>query len=456
MNLTIDNIRNAKWTVFGIVTFALFLDYFIYGLIVPLGPYSPAKVTSEAQTGMLYGAYALGVLLATPIFGLLGDKLGCKRPMIIGVILSGIATALFCYADQFWLALLARAAQGASAAGTWTAGLALVAENYSKNRVQMMGLAMVGSTAGSVLGPVAGGWLYDKGGYQLPFFITGAMVALDAFMRVVLLPKDKGTADKSPDLKMLLTDPEILVAGLSVAVAAVGWGIIEPLLPNHLRHAGGSPAQVGLLFTISTMIYGCSAPLVAWVAEKFSIKKTIIFGIVAMAICLPLLSASPNLVITGICLCMVNVAYAFVLNPTSAELGNAVERKGMNCYAAVYAIYNITYSLGMVSADAFASTAAEHLSFRKILIITSLVLLACIPLVIKGVPDEAGTSEPQNPENPDNSETSDSEVLHETGASAGNGHGKDNGNGNGKEPVAEAKTEPDKKEETESILKDST
>ncbi len=194
----------------------------------------------------------------------------------------------------------------------------------------------------------------------------------------------------------------------------------------------------------------------AWVAEKFSIKKTIIFGIVAMAICLPLLSASPNLVITGICLCMVNVAYAFVLNPTSAELGNAVERKGMNCYAAVYAIYNITYSLGMVSADAFASTAAEHLSFRKILIITSLVLLACIPLVIKGVPDEAGTSEPQNPENPDNSETSDSEVLHETGASAGNGHGKDNGNGNGKEPVAEAKTEPDKKEETESILKDST
>jgi MFS transporter, DHA1 family, solute carrier family 18 (vesicular amine transporter), member 1/2 len=385
MTSALEKIRDHHWTVLGIVAYALFMDYFIYGLIVPLGPYSPAKVTSQSQLGMLYGAYAIGVLVATPVFGYLGDRLGCRRPMIIGVALSGVATLLFCFGGHFYLALLARVAQGAAAAGTWTAGLALVAERYADKRVQMMGLAMVGSTAGSVVGPLAGGWLYDIGGYELPFLITGVMVAIDACLRIIFLPADKGTADKSPDLKAILFDRSVLVAGLAVAVAAAGWGIIEPLLPDHLRQAGATPGQVGLLFTVSTITYGFAAPVVGWVSERISIKKTICYGIVAMAASLPLLSLSSNLLITGLCLCLVNVAFAFVLNPTSAELGNAVDRRGMNCYAAVYAVYNITYSLGMMGADFFASTAAERLSLFQILISISGMLLLCIPLILKGM-----------------------------------------------------------------------
>lgn len=385
MNSALTKIRSHKFTVFAIVAYALFIDYFIYGLIVPLSSCSPAKVTSESQLGLLYAAYACGVLFATPLFGHLGDKLGCRRPMIIGVLLSGFATSLFCFGAHFYLILLARLIQGAAAAATWTAGLALIAENYAEKRVQMMGLTMVGSTAGSVIGPVAGGWLFDKGGYQLPFLITGAMVLVDAILRITFLPPDKGTADKSPDLKGLLLDGSVLIAGLAVAVAAAGWGIIEPLLPVHLRHAGASPGQVGLLFTISTIAYGLSAPVVARVSEKFAIKKTICCGIAAMALTLPLLSLSDSLLITGFCLCLVNVAYAFVLNPTSAELGNAVDRRGMNCYAAVYAIYNITYSIGMMGSDFVASTVGANMPFQQILLLMSATLLACIPLVLKGV-----------------------------------------------------------------------
>src|ERR1700740_1305392 len=77
----------------------------------------------------------------------------------LGVILSGTATLLFWFGATFSLVLLARLFQGAASAAAWTAGLALIAEQYAKNRVQMMGFALAGSTAGSVLGPVAGGFL---------------------------------------------------------------------------------------------------------------------------------------------------------------------------------------------------------------------------------------------------------------------------------------------------------
>lgn len=83
---------------------------------------------------------------------------------------------------------MARISQGAAAAATWTAGLALVAEHYVEKRVQMMGFAMMGNTAGSVVGPAAGGWLYEIGGYTLPFAITGVLVAIDAALRFLLLP----------------------------------------------------------------------------------------------------------------------------------------------------------------------------------------------------------------------------------------------------------------------------
>jgi MFS transporter, DHA1 family, solute carrier family 18 (vesicular amine transporter), member 1/2 len=138
----------GRFRVLGVVTFALFMDYLIYGLIVPLAPYSPAGEMSEDRLALLYSAYALGVLAATPLFGHLGERFGYRRSMILGATLSIMAILLFWLAPNLSLLLLARVFQGASAAATWTVGLALVAEQYVQNRVRIMGLALIGSTGG--------------------------------------------------------------------------------------------------------------------------------------------------------------------------------------------------------------------------------------------------------------------------------------------------------------------
>jgi MFS transporter, DHA1 family, solute carrier family 18 (vesicular amine transporter), member 1/2 len=374
--------RLGHRTVSAVVAFALFMDYLIYGLLIPLTQYSPAHVTSERQFGLLYGAYSLGVLLATPLFGYLGDRIGYRRPMIAGVILSATALALFCFAPQFYLLLLARLFQGAASAASWTAGLALIAEHYREKRVEMMGLSLMGSTAGSLLGPVIGGLLYEIGGYTLPFAATGALVAIDAGLRVFLLPREHGHPEASPDIRALLFDRSVLVAAAAVALAAIGWGIIEPLLPVHLARARVNPALVGLIFTIASVAYGSSAPVVAWVSNRVPIRRLIAGGTVAMAIALPFLSLSRGVVQAAIVLCVVSVCYAFMLNPTSAELGNAVDRRGMSCYAAVYAIYNIAYAIGQMAASTFASAASTVLSFFQVLLCVSGALIVFVPLLM--------------------------------------------------------------------------
>lgn len=391
-SLTLSNIINGKWTVLIVVAFALFMDYLIYGLVVPLTPSSPAHISDEAHLGMLYGGYAAGVLLATPLFGWLGDKLGCRKPMIIGVILSAIAIVIFGFGSNFYLMLIARILQGAAAAATWTAGLALVAEHYADKRVEMMGFAMLGSTGGSVIGPTLGGWLFEVGGYTFPFIVVGVLVAIDALMRIFLLPPEKGTVEASPDLKSLLLDKSILVAGGAVMLAAAGWAILEPLLPNHLtKTLGTNPAMIGVMFTISTIAYGCVLPLVGKAAERFGIQRTICGGMAMMALTLPLLAIpSSEVAIAGhefpvwaiTTLCLVSMSYAFVLNPASAELGNAVDRKGLDCYAAAYAVYNITYSLGMMGSDTFAAVLSEHFTFAQSLLCVSGLFILGIPILI--------------------------------------------------------------------------
>ena len=246
----------------------------------------------------------------------------------------------------------------------------------------MMGFALVGSTAGSVVGPSLGGALYELGGYGLPFAAVACLLALDLGMRVFLLPRDWPRARAGPDLRALLLDRAILAPALAVGLAAFGWGTVEPLLPAHIERGGGSAAAIGLLFTISTVVYGLCAPLVAVASRRLPIRRVIVGGVVGMSAMLVALSQLNGVVATGIGLSLLSAAFAFTLNPTSAELGNAVERRGLSCYASVYAVYNIAYSVGMMATNALATLAATRLSLSQILFSAGAALLVCIPLLL--------------------------------------------------------------------------
>jgi hypothetical protein len=115
-------------------------------------------------------------------------------------------------------------------------------------------------------------------------------------------------------------------------------------------------------------------------------------GTVAMAVTLPFLALFKGVILAGITLSLVNISFAFMLNPASAELANAVDRSGMSSYAAVYAVYNIFYSVGMLSTAALASAAARLLSFWGVLLCASVILLLSIPFLLKGGPSRGVAS----------------------------------------------------------------
>ncbi len=380
----VGGLRAGQWTALVAVGFAVFTDYLIYGAIVPLTPYSPAAGGPASHLSILYFAYSVGVLLSTPPFGIIGDRFGYRTVMWLAAGLNAPGILLLWHSHGFTLTLIGRLFQGAASAGTWTAGLALVASRCPEQRVRMIGFTLMASTGGSVLGPVMSGVLYQYGGYALPFAVLCGFAVVDASLRFLLLPPDKAHEGSRLGLTGLLADRSVAAPALTVAIAAGAWGLVEPVLPRHLELTlAAGAAEVGLLFTLSTIMYGFVTPLVSFATERFGVTRTVVAGILVMAASLPLLGLTPNLILTGVVLCVVNGAFAFLLNPTSAELGDAVERRGLACYGAVYAIYNIAYAVGMMSASALSASLADRFGVSQILLCVSAILLVCIPLIVR-------------------------------------------------------------------------
>lgn len=367
--------RFERWVTIGVVGLALFLDYLLYGAAIPLTPYAPGQLRHD-QMGALYGWYAVSVLVVTPVFGYLGDRFGSRPTLFCGVILAGISSLSFAIGSGFFILSIAKLCQGAASAALWTSGLALVAERYTERRAEMIGYAFTGSTAGSVLGPVLAGVLHRAAGYSIPFVLVGGLFALEGFL-LLLVPKGRRGSSEPVKWRTLLLNSSILAQAGFVTLAAFAWGIVEPLLPYHLESLGASVEVVGILFTVSSVLYGLSAPWVGRLSEHFGVQPIILLGLISMAVLLPLLSVPEQIVLIGGVLCLVNVSYAFILNPASAELGNAVDRAGMSCYSAVYAVYNISYSAGMIATTALATATAGTLGFRGMLVSISAVLVLC-------------------------------------------------------------------------------
>jgi MFS family permease len=204
------------------------------------------------------------------------------------------------------------------------------------------------------------------------------------------------TQHETVNLRALILSRSITVPAVTIALAAFSFGVIEPLLPVRLMRHGLPSIAIGTIFTVSTIVYGLSAPLVGRVSERLPIHQVIVLGTIGMAVILPFLALFRTAIPAGITLSLVNVAFAFMLNPASAELGDAVDRSGLSCYSAVYAVYNIFYSIGMLGAATLASSVARQLGFTGVLFSVGVVLL--LSAFFLATARDANAGAPRHPE----------------------------------------------------------
>jgi multidrug resistance protein len=336
------------------VCVAIMVDMLVYSIVVPVLPvYAQQLGASTAAIGLLFAVYAVGLVLATPVLGMLSDRFGRRRPMLIGSAGLVASTVLFALAETYPLLVTARFVQGVAAAAVWTAGVALVAEvTEPRNLGKVMGVVMTFMSVGLILGPPVGGFLEHLGGHSTPFIVVTGVAVISGIVQYFLIHDPERAEDPGEitPVGTLLADPVMRGTIIAVFLASTALSMLEPILPLDLttRLLAG-PLAIGLVFGAATLANGAANPFVGALTDRYpnGRRKLMAGGLIGAGVLMPVLILPDSVFLVGALLAVFAIAYGFVLVPALPELADVAQKHGGGVYAAVYGAFNIAYSLGM-------------------------------------------------------------------------------------------------------------
>jgi MFS family permease len=186
------------------ISLAAFTETFLYGLIIPLLPFTlveRAKVPQDhVQTyiSALLSAYGAGSILGSVVSGVLASlEQSSRLQYLSGLVSLAASTAMLAFARSMPVLVIARALQGLSSAAVWTVGLMILnAVAPESEKGNYMGYIGAAAAAGAMAGPVVGGIVYDAAGYYPVFAVAGALIVVDiAFRLAMRIPQSTGVSE---------------------------------------------------------------------------------------------------------------------------------------------------------------------------------------------------------------------------------------------------------------------
>jgi len=245
----------------SVVAYFVMMGSTIISPILPI--YALTFEVSLAMVGGLISGYGLARLMLDVPTGMVSDRVGMKRFMMIGLLIVMVGAITSGSATSYWMLLGGRVTEGmGSAIYTTTSytcmGRIAPKEERGKYMSFYLGLLLLGM----VSGPGIGGYVAEFFGLSAPFFFYAGCVLFslalvlvgvsDAYAREV-----SGRGEVSLlDLKSLLKN--YTFASINVAIFTifvVRMGIVATLVPVFaIYNIGMTESTLGLVLTLSALL----------------------------------------------------------------------------------------------------------------------------------------------------------------------------------------------------------
>ncbi|GIH94259.1 MFS transporter [Planobispora siamensis] len=221
----------AGLTVLVLPTLLLSIDVTVLHLAVPALSADLRPSSSQLLwINDVYGFMIAGFLIP---MGVLGDRIGRRRLLLIGGAAFGAASALAAFASSAELLIAARALLGVAGATLMPSTLSLIRVMFHDpvQRTAAISLWMTGFTGGMVIGPLVGGMLLEHFSWGSVFLLGVPVMAILLLAGPMLLPEYRDPAPGRIDpasVVLSLTAVIAVVYGLK-EIAAYGFGAVPVL-----------------------------------------------------------------------------------------------------------------------------------------------------------------------------------------------------------------------------------
>jgi MFS transporter, DHA1 family, multidrug resistance protein len=282
----------------------------------------------DLWTAASASASGLSMAIASPIWGVLGDRLG-RKPMLIRSMLGGaISVGLMSFSQSPAELLILRFLQGATS-GTVAAATALVAAETPRSRVAWsLGVVNSGIALGGAIGPVVGGLAGAVFGLRIVFFGGGVLLLLSLIPVLLIVRESPLVPQVGPRVSTLrlVRDQPGLMRALLVLIGAQGMvsvcnsatQVLAVLRLNEMVSTGVS-AVTGLGFGLAGISSSGAAVGYTRVTRRQGYVRTaaVAAGLAGLAILLIAISPWVALVAIGIGL---NGLFSGVVIPATASM----------------------------------------------------------------------------------------------------------------------------------------
>jgi len=285
----VDQSARKWWALVAIAASVLVVGLDLTVLNLALPTIATSEHASSTDLQWISDAYSLVLAAVMLPAGLLGDRLGRKKVLLVALVLFGASSAACAYASGVGELIAARAVLGVGAAAIFPLSLSVIPVLFAPQERQKAIALMASATFISFpIGPIVGGYLLDHFWWGSVFLINVPVVVLALIAVAVLLPESRSEQRLGVDaLGVLLssaglagltyglieadqdgwTDTKALAAiaaGVVVLAAFVAWerlatrraGSVRPLIELRLFRSRGFTWGTTLATLVSFAMFG--------------------------------------------------------------------------------------------------------------------------------------------------------------------------------------------------------
>ncbi|NHX35368.1 MULTISPECIES: MFS transporter [Halolamina] len=358
---------------------------------------------SSFVVGMILSVNRFTRLLLNTPAGQVLDRLGTRRPMLVGLVLQGLVPFGYVVAldpgaiplSSAAIFFLSRALWGVGSAFVFVGAFTTVTHvTTAENRGKWVGYMRGGQSLGFPAGLILGGILTDLYGYSEAFAAAGVAGLFAAFVAFVVLPNVEGSASTTTRLRdlpaVVRADARVLgIGATNLAVRFLYAGILLSTVVLYTREFDiglGSLASTGvsgIVMAISVLAMSVTTLVVGRLSDTLSSRTyTVIPALGLLAGGFALLALVPSVESTVVGVALVGIGVGGTGPPLMAYLGDIAPGGDVGKLGGVYNVFgDLGSTIGPLVALPFASVVGmriEYLVCAGLAVLTATMVLATL------------------------------------------------------------------------------
>ncbi|WP_341934894.1 MFS transporter [Microbacterium sp. LWO14-1.2] len=358
MNPSTESRGAAKWALLSLAigSFGIGMtEFVIMGLLPNIagellpGLWARSREDALSQAGWLISLYALGVVVGAPTIAGFVARFPRHRVMIGLALALTVFNALTVVLPTFELVGVSRFLAGLPHGAYFGIGALVAAEVMGPgNRAKGVAFILTGLTVANVVGVPLGTFLGQQWGWRAAFGVVALVFAIATICILLFVPEHPGTPGRT--MRQELGVFRIPQVWFTLGIGSIGFGgffAVYSYIAPLVTEVAGSPERVVPIVLVLMGIGMTVGNLVGGNLADIDLRRTLLFGLAAMAAVFVLLALASAWIVTLALLVLVVGFVSAALSPTIQTRLMDVAGDNQSIAAAInHSALNIGNSLG--------------------------------------------------------------------------------------------------------------